>query len=442
MKAASYFSVYPTDASSAKDLTETQQEHGRAKGGFSTSGATTLAPHFPKVGVLALVPDAWGGPWQSRQYILTRLARYFNVVWCDPPIWWRRWWRESLAGNGKYQEPLPSESNLMIYRPGKRYPEMGRPRFLARWTERERLRRASQMLLEKGCQTVILYLWRPQYAPALDLVAHDLTCYHIDDEYSFLETDQPIAAQERRLIQRADLVFIHSPALLEKKGHLNPKTIFVPNGVDYNAYATPKPEPEDLARIPRPRIGYVGRIKEQLDFSLLFTLARRHCQWSFVMVGPRKQFHRQASLIRKLAQLPNVYFLGRKSLAALPSYSYHLDVCVLCYRLNQYTKLIYPLKLHEYLATGRPVVGTPIRSLQDFAHVVTLARTPDEWSKAIHDALSPAGTSVAQIEARRRIARQHDWDRVVARITHSLCHELGDDYLANFEKLRPISTTY
>ena len=41
-------------------------------------------PLVPDVGVMALVPDPWEGCWQSRHYILTRLARYFHIVWCNP----------------------------------------------------------------------------------------------------------------------------------------------------------------------------------------------------------------------------------------------------------------------------------------------------------------------------------------------------------------------
>lgn len=46
------------------------------------------------------------------------------------------------------------------------------------------------------------------------------------------------------------------------------------------------------------------------------------------------------------------------------------------YRVNDYTKYIYPMKLHEYLAGGRPTVGSRIRSLEDFAGIVDLAMTP------------------------------------------------------------------
>jgi glycosyltransferase involved in cell wall biosynthesis len=315
---------------------------------------------------------------------------------------------------------------------------VGRPPFLARWTKQQRWRRAQRILLRWGCRKTVLYLWRPHYAPALDLIDHDLSCYHIDDEYTFSDIEQPLDKREARLISRVDQVFIHSPALLEKKGKLNPQTACVPNGVDYRAYATPHSGPADLTRIPHPRVGYVGRVKPQLDLPLLIALAQRHREWSFVLVGPLDNLGEHAVWGHQLSRMPNVYFLGGKPVAMLPAYTQHMDVCMLCYAVNGYTKFIYPLKLHEYLASGRPVVGSPIRSLQEFAHIIKLARTPDEWSRALHDSLAPAACSPAQVEARRSIARQHDWNRLVERIARTLCSRLGLTYLKRFEKLPPL----
>jgi glycosyltransferase involved in cell wall biosynthesis len=395
-------------------------------------------PLLADVGVISLVPDVWGGSWQLRHQILTRLSRYFNVVWCNPPWYWRKLWRRHRPRRRQINYGSAVVPGLTIYRPESWLPAIGRPAVLARLTMRERLRRAQQLLRNRGCRTTILYLWCPWYGLALDVMACDLSCYHIDDEYTFSAVEKPIEEREARLISRVDQVFIHSPALLEKKGKLNAQTIFVPNGVDYHAYATPHGEPADLKSIPHPRMGYVGVIKNQLDLPLLVALAERHRQWSFALVGPLSHnLGEQTALIQQLSQMPNVYFLGGKPVDALPAYVQHIDVCMLCYEVNGYTKFIYPLKLHEYLASGRPVVGSPIRSLQDFAHIIRLARTTDEWSTALNDMLAPAAQSAAQMEARQRTARQYDWNTLVERIARTLCGRLGPSYLGRFETIPP-----
>jgi glycosyltransferase involved in cell wall biosynthesis len=400
------------------------------------SRLVTPRPYLADVGVIALVPDRWGTPWMSRHQILTRLATYFNVMWLNRGYSWRQ-----VLQGGTPQRRIDYggaiTSGITIHNPERWLLELGRPRFLACWMMRERLRRVQRILHTRGCRKTILYLWRPYYELALDAIDYDLSCYHIADEYTFSPIEKPIGELEARLISRADQVFIHSPAMLEKKGKLNPQTAFMPNGVNYRAYATSLSEPIDLKPIPHPRIGYVGIIKTQLDLTLLSALAQRHPQWSFVLVGPQGNLRGQSELIQQLSSLPNVHLLGGKPVNALPAYTQHLDVCLLCYKVNDYTKFIYPLKLHEYLASGRPVVGSPIQSLQEFAHIIRLARTTDEWSQALTDSLTPDACSAEQVEARRAVARQYDWDRLVAIIARIFCDRLGPSYLHRFEKISP-----
>ena len=78
---------------------------------------------------------------------------------------------------------------------------------------------------------------------------------------------------------------------------------------------------------------------------------------------------------------PNVYFLGGKPTACLGGYPQHFDVCIMPYQVDDYTKYVYPLKLHEYLASGKPVVSSSIRSVEDFRHVVALAGSREQWSQ-------------------------------------------------------------
>ena len=391
-------------------------------------------PYLPEIGVIGLVPEEWGGPWMPRHHVLTRLAYYFNVVWINPAREWREvLFRRTLGGKGIDCNGM-GIPGFSIYNPDKWLPKVYRPRSLAIFVERQRLRRAVRILRGRGCKKIVLYLWRPEFEPALDLIEHDLSCYHIDDEYTFSEVEKPIEENEARLISRVDKVFIHSPALLEKKGCFNPQSIFVPNGVDYNAYATPCNEPADMKSISHPRIGYTGFIKKQLDWPLLLHLAVEHPEWSFVFIGPQSPHKEIVSVIQKLSGKPNVHFLGAKLPTELPAYTQYFDVCIMPYRMDDYTKYIYPLKLHEYLASGRPVIGTKIRSLHELSEVVYLANTPEEWSVAIMEGLSCAANTSERRTTRQEVARQHDWQLLVQQIAKTQASGLGQVYADRLEE--------
>ena len=303
------------------------------------------------------------------------------------------------APSAALQQLLPG---FHVYQPHRWLPVVYRSPWLATRLFQQRLRQARAFLEASGCRKIVLYIWRPVFEPALSLLAHDLSCYHIDDEYTFSDTEAPISPEEGRLLSAAGQVFIHSPALREKKGRMNPATHFVPNGVHYNAFATPCPEPEDIAAIPRPRIGYGGYLKNQLDWPLLHGLAQTHPGYSFVFVGARSPNPELDALIAPMEQLPNTYFLGAKTAEELAGYPQHFDVCIMPYLRNDYTKYIYPLKLHEYLAGGKPVVGSRIRSLEEFADVVGLATNPQEWSSAIEAALRPSSNTKDSIQSDRQ----------------------------------------
>jgi len=281
-----------------------------------------------------------------------------------------------------------------------------------------------------GCDKTVLYVWRDQFADSLDLAEYNISCYHITDEYSFSEMEAPLRKREFDLISRVDQIFIHSPALLEKKGGINPNTLYVPNGVDYPTFSAPYPEPADLAVIPHPRVGYVGRIKMQLDWDVLTALVSSHPEYSFVFVGPIVNMGDKTDRMKSLFGKTNVHYLGNRPVADMAAYMQYMDVCLLCYRLNDYTKYIFPLKINEYLAAGTPVVGSNIRSLREFSSVVRIVQAPDEWSSAIAESLTLEARSRISIENRRRVARESDWNTLVRRIAESLCGHLGEEYSA------------
>lgn len=383
------------------------------------------SPLVPQVGIIALVYHDWSWLWLTPHHVLTRLAKYFHVVWVNPAHGWHEIPKRLKEGTPSLKSDNGFPAGFNTYYPEPWLPIFYRPSWLAKFALQQRLQRARKILKTKGCKRVILHLWHYEFAGALQAIPHDLSCYHLDDEYSFSNVDAPISEQEMKVIAAVDQVFAISPGLMEKKGWLNPHAALVPEGVDYHAYADKAPEPTDLAAIPSPRLGYTGMLKKQLNWPLLLGLAQKHRDWSFVFVGPLNRTHGIELEIAKLTALPNVHFLGEKTVHDLARYPQHFDICLMPYVVSDYTRYIYPLKLHEYLASGRPVVASPIRSLQDFSNVIRLADTSDEWSIALAETLAPSEKSLSRMAARQRVAQAHDWENLIRRIARIQCKRLG-----------------
>jgi glycosyltransferase involved in cell wall biosynthesis len=365
-----------------------------------------------------------------RHHLMARLTHFCHVLWVNPALPWR----ESL----KAKRQACVESNevayprFSTYTPQPWLPEFYRPSWLADLSLRQRLVRARRILQQRGCKKIVLYLWRPEFEPTLRMIPVDMSCYHLEDEYSFSRVEKPVDPVEARLLSGVDQVFILSPALFEKKARFNPHTMYLPGGVDYRSYSQALPEPHDLAAIPHPRIGYVGSLKWQIDWNLLIYLARQHPEWSFVLVGPKSPHPEIAAALDALSARANVHFLGGKPSSEMIAYPQHFDVCIMPYGDNDYTKYIYPLKLHEYLASGRPLVGTPIASLSPLGAVVSLPTNAREWSRAIVDALAPSANTPERRQARQDFAHQHDWDALVRRIAETIAQRLGRPFSQAF----------
>lgn len=385
------------------------------------SAASQDGPLHPEVGIISLAKEPYSAQWLSRQQVLTRLARYYHVLWVNPAPEWREALAVGRLGSREtHVDGLPLPSSFTVYDTPGRLPVVYKPAWLGRYLARARLRAAAAALRRRGCLRIVLYIWHVDFADAINLVPHDVSCYHIYDEYSGSEVESALDPREERLIRSVDQVITVSPTMFERKGRINPNTLQITNGVTYDDFAKPAPVPADLANIPRPIVGYSGYIKKQLDWKLLLELATERPGWSFVFVGERRPHAEIRELLERIAALPNVHFLGGKPSTELASYPQHFDVCLMPYRMNDYSKYIFPLKLYEYLASGRPTVSIPLPALAGLGDLVPVATGAREWGETIERLIAPGGDDPASVERRQTEARRHDWSAIVREIARTL----------------------
>ena len=81
-------------------------------------------------------------------------------------------------------------------------------------------------------------------------------------------------------------------------------------------------------------------------------------------------------------------FAGPRPYETLPQWAAAFDVAIYAHQVNRQTKHSNPLKLREYLATGKPVVSVITPETAAFAEVVYLADSPEAYLAAIETALS------------------------------------------------------
>lgn len=259
-----------------------------------------------------------------------------------------------------------------------------------------------------GFKDVISWSYLPASAPVSGTLGEKLVVYQCVDEFSaFSDTNgRQIAALEKQLLAKADLVITSAERLRANKVKDNPNTVLVRHGVDYGHFVKacdPATQiPDEIAHLPRPIIGFFGLIADWVDLEALEACARAHPEGTLVLLGkvaPDVD-------ISRLEALPNVKFLGRKRYDELPAYCRAFDVAVNPFRINELTLNANPLKVREYLAAGLPVVSTPIPEVEKVG-LCRLARTTEEFVQQVDAALEEgAGPSM---ERAKRIFHE-SWD--------------------------------
>ena len=181
---------------------------------------------------------------------------------------------------------------------------------------------------------------------------------------------------------------------IEPRNARHTRALLIRHRVDYDHFAsTIRAEtaiPEDLARLPKPVIGYFGLIADDwVDIPLLVHVGRSFPTGSLVMLG------KTTMDVSALEHEPNIHLLGRRPYASLPGYCKGFDVAIIPFPVNEVTLNANPLKAREYLAAGLPVVSTAIPEVEVLGQCL-IGRTQEEFVSRIREALLSAGPSATR----------------------------------------------
>ncbi|MEZ5404558.1 MAG: glycosyltransferase [Bryobacteraceae bacterium] len=259
-----------------------------------------------------------------------------------------------------------------------------------------------------GFRDVLAFVLVPHAGPAAAAIGARLLVYYCTDDYAALPgvDKERVTRLDEDLTRRADQVFVTSPKLIESKIPLNPNSVFAPHGVDVELFSKasdPAFEPAPAtAALRHPVIGFFGVIGAWIDVPLLNFLAASRPDWTFLFVGMA------STDLAGLDRLPNVVMPGPQPYEDLPRWAQAFDVAIIPYILNQQVLMANPLKLREYLATGKPVVSVSTPEIDRFAHCIRLAHNRDEFLAQIEAALEE-GAAPRRAERQQAVASM-SWD--------------------------------
>lgn len=230
----------------------------------------------------------------------------------------------------------------------------------------------------------------------------------------------------------ADIIITTSKRLYDITAPSFPENTFlVRNGADIRQFLKEDISlPEDLEMIKRKyryTIGFVGTLYTWIDYVLIREMAEKKPNWGFVFIGP------DYNVSPRLSSLPNIHPMGPRKYNELVNYMKNMDAGIIPFEVRSMTHSVNPIKMYEYLASGLPVVTTPINECQALSPYVRTGSTGKEFVQKLEEAIE---ASQFEREDYIRIARENSWTARVRDITSILG---GFDSKKKVSEAKPVS---
>jgi len=268
-------------------------------------------------------------------------------------------------------------------------------------------------------------------------ITHKASIYYCIDNFRESSTGaKKISKNEKEMIEMIDSVFVTSNKLYEYAAQFKEKEKIklFPFGVNIVNFEKVRKSnenkiPEDISRLPHPIIGYIGGVHKWVDQNLIKYLAEQSPDYSFLFVGPI-----QCDMSR-LKGINNIYFLGMKKHLELPYYANNFDAGIIPYLLTEYTENVYPTKLNEYLAMGKPVVSTALPEIKYFneenGNLVYVSKTKEEFTENLKSAIN--NVHLEEREKRIRAAENNTWGIRIEKMSQVIGNIIKDKKTTDIE---------
>jgi glycosyltransferase involved in cell wall biosynthesis len=262
--------------------------------------------------------------------------------------------------------------------------------------------RVAENLRARGLRPAPLVFAYPPTATTLrllDLLKPSTTVYDCIDNYAGLPAaPHGLDKTENALIDRADLVLATSRTLAERLRARHANVLELHHGANAAFFLPPRPPG------PHRRLVYFGTLWRALDYAPIAALAE--AGFDVALIGPEKESPPTLpAAVRRPGPAPR---------SALPGLLAKADALLLPYVDDEYNRGVIPAKTYECLATGLPVLASPLPALTSLPElsVLRFARSPTEWVASAR-ALDAEETPDAR-EARVAVARMRSEESAFA----------------------------
>lgn len=389
------------------------------------SSTTTGAP------AVLVFSDDWGRHPSSCQHLMARIAVRRPVIWVNtigtrPFKMDMRSFARAAEKFGQWFSPFEKNRWQSTLPPAGSNPAallspLMWPSFRSRG-----LRALNRRLMLHALRPVLAELpTRPIVVTTLPIVsdlvgaipARAWIYYCVDDFSVWPGYDGPtLSAMERELVPKVERIVAVSDELVDRIGLLGKRASLLTHGVDLDRWcgATGSEPVAELAGLEPPYVVFWGTIDRRLDLAVLRALSQSLSHGSIVLFGPAD------SPSPEILELERVHLRPAVAFERLPAIGAAARVLIMPYADMPATRMLQPLKLKEYLASGRPAVVAALPANQPWADACDVCAGPDAFVAKVLVRLAEG------LPSEQRVARHRLVDEAWAAKAEKLEHWLDE----------------
>jgi glycosyltransferase involved in cell wall biosynthesis len=377
-----------------------------------------------KYNIICFGYDPWSHMWKRNQtmmFYLSKLSWIKKVIFINSPVWLSaliQQPKKELSHISMFQWkkiiPLKVENNVTVFTP-LYLPLTGKINVLSK-TNKVIWRLIISFLNRND--NYILLINNPEFDRKIICLLKKraaLTIFDWSDD--FAEFSNHIEEKQKTklicdwYVKDSDVIFAVNDNLRNRALKLNNNVYTILNATNFdnlNKASLAQTEiPMALSNLQKPVIGYMGWINRiRLDMEIIEYIITQRPNWTFLFIGPKSQEH---PLSKKIVSSLNVLVLPPVDYFELPRYLKLFDVCILPNKINEHTKGNNPIKIYDYLATGKPIVTTATAGTEGFKDILNIAENKEEFLSMIEKAINGKDDRTMN-EKRLARAKEHSWE--------------------------------
>lgn len=262
----------------------------------------------------------------------------------------------------------------------------------------------------------IIWVGYPLFGRYIPQNYRGIVVYDCMDNFEALYPDRKeknlrrACGEEKKLLERADIVFASSLKLKEKLLTMCPDKMIevIRNG--YSNIETEAPA-KPRAKV-QYRLGYIGTISAWFDRTLMIESLKQHSEIRYDLIGPIAE--------HEPVQDERVCYQGVVEHKQLGDYVKELDCLIMPFQISEIILYVDPVKLYEYIAWGKCIVAAWYPEIDRFKEFVYFYHDEKEYCELIGRLAAEGFPAKFTRDMQERFLQDNSWDARVCQIKECL----------------------